>query len=493
MRTPDDPVLASRTVTVSSRPIPHPALPDRPPFAIMARILTPTDAGSTVFHPDGIVEVDANGRIAWVGPTDLRPESAPKSGPASPVRSGAEAKPGSVPVTDLRPLIVMPGMVDLHAHLPQVPNAGLGAGLDLLAWLERYIFPLERRFDDAAAAARLAPAAFRAFAAVGTTTLLAYGAVYAASMDGAFRAAEAHGIRAILGKVMMDRVTYDETIDRSTIIDRSVQESEALCERWHGVDDGRLGYAVTPRFAVSCTAELLRESAALAARTGAWWQTHVAEDAGEIAEVRRLFPEALDYVDVYDRAGGLGERTILAHAVHLSDRELARLVETGTRVAHCPASNLFLASGIMPLARFLDAGLRVGLGTDVAGGPDLSIFSVMRVGAYAQNARRVLLQEDAPVLGPLDWLRLGSLAGAQALGLDDRIGSLEVGKEADIIAIEAGLTAPARHVDLGAPPHDPIDVDPADIASRLIFRPHPEMVRGAWVRGRRLEGPSLPA
>jgi guanine deaminase len=364
---------------------------------------------------------------------------------------------------------------------------------------------LERRFDDAAAAAELAPTAFRAFAAAGTTTVLAYGAVFAASTDGAFRAAEAHGIRAILGKVMMDRVTYDDRIERSTILDRSLRESEDLCRRWHGADDGRLGYAVTPRFAVSCTAEMLRESAALAARTGAWWQTHLSEDPGEIAEVGRLFPEALDYVDVYERAGGLGTRTILAHAIHLSDRELDRLVETDTRVAHCPASNLFLASGVMPLARYLEAGLRIGLGSDVAGGPDASIFSVMRVGAYAQNARRTLAGEPRPSLVPLDWLRLGTLEGARALGLDARIGSLETGKEADLIAIDAGLTAPVRHVDLeleGSSAHSPGHPhvggvygegdDPTEIASRLIFRPHPDMVRGAWVRGRRLEGPGSP-
>jgi 5-methylthioadenosine/S-adenosylhomocysteine deaminase len=172
-------------------------------------------------------------------------------------------------------------------------------------------------------------------------------------------------------------------------------------------------------------------------------------------------------------------------------------VETGTRVAHCPASNLFLASGIMPLARFLEAGLAVGLGSDVAGGPDPSIFSVMRVGAYAQNARRALTGDPRPVLGPLDWLRLGSLDGARALGLADRIGSIEVGKEADLIALDTGLTAPVRHADfaLGGRAHD-MGVDeenPADIASRLIFRPHPEMVRAAWVRGRRLEGPAAPA
>jgi guanine deaminase len=477
-------------VTASQPPYPQPALPDRPPFALRARILTPTEAGTT-FHPDGIVEVDAGGQIAWVGPAHLRP--APVEGLAAPA-----------PEVDLRPLVVLPGLVDLHAHLPQLPNAGLGAGLDLLTWLDRYVFPLERRFDDAAAAAELAPAAFRTFAAVGTTTVLAYGAVFAASMEGAFRAAQAHGIRAILGKVMMDRITYDEKVDRSTLIDRSIRESEDLCRRWHGADDGRLGYAVTPRFAVSCSAEMLRESAALAARTGAWWQTHVSEDPGEIAEVARLFPEALDYVDVYDRAGGLGAQTVLAHAVHLADRELDRLVATGTHVAHCPASNLFLASGIMPLGRFLEAGLSVGLGSDVAGGPDPSMFSVMRVGAYAQNARRTLLGDRHRVLGPLDWLRLGTLEGARALGLGDRIGSLEEGKEADLIAIDAGLTAPVRHLDLelhGAPGHSPARPhaggayasgdDPTDVVSRLIFRPHPDMVRGAWVRGRRLAGPAL--
>ena len=293
-------------------------------------------------------------------------------------------------------------------------------------------------------------------------------------MEGAFRAAEEHGIRAILGKVMMDRITYDETIDPSTILERSVRESAELIEEWHGRDDGRLGYAVTPRFAVSCSEEMLRESAALAARTGAWWQTHVSEDPGEIAEVARLFPDAQDYVDVYDRAGGLGANTILAHAVHLTDRELGRLVETGTRVAHCPASNLFLASGIMPLARYLEAGLRVGLGSDVAGGPDPSIFSVMQVGAYAQAALRTVAKDTRPVLAPLDWLRMGTLDGARALGLEGVIGSIEPGKEADLIAVDPRLTAARRDL-----PYDPGKVEPQEVMSRLVFRAHPDMVRGA--------------
>jgi guanine deaminase len=438
------------------------ALPDRPPFAVRARLLTPLGAGGTQHEPDGLIVVDATGRLTYVGPASGRP-----------------AEAGSA--IDLRPWTVMPGMVDTHAHLPQLPNAGVGFALDLLTWLDRLTFPTERSWSDAAVAERLAPAIFEAFAAAGTTTVLAYGVVYEAAMDASFRAAEDHGIRAILGKVMMDRGTYDPTIEGSGILDRSLRESADLIGRWHGADAGRLGYAVTPRFAVSCSAEMLRESAALARATGTRWQTHVSEDPFEVAEVRRLFPDALDYVDVYDSAGGLGERSVLAHAIHLSDRELARLVETGTRIAHCPASNLFIGAGIMPLARFLAAGLAVGLGSDVSGGPDASLFSVMRVGAYAQMARRSLAGEEGAILDPLDWLRMGTLEGARALGLGDAIGSLEVGKEADLIAVDPGVAAPLD----GQRPDD----DPVDLMSRLIFRAHPDMVRAAWVRGRRLAGP----
>jgi len=437
-------------------------LPDRPPFAVRARLLTPLAAGGTQHEADGLLVVDAGGRLSYVGPAADRP-----------------AEAGSA--IDVRPWTVMPGMVDLHAHLPQLPNAGVGFALDLLTWLDRLTFPTERSWSDAAVSERLAPAIFEAFAAAGTTTVLAYGVVYEAAMDVSFRAAEAHGIRAILGKVMMDRGTYDRSIEPTGILDRSLRESADLIGRWHGADAGRLGYAVTPRFAVSCSAEMLRESASLARTTGTWWQTHVSEDPLEIAEVGRLFPDALDYVDVYDRAGGLGERSVLAHAIHLSDRELGRLVESGTRVAHCPASNLFIGAGVMPLARWLDAGLTIGLGSDISGGPDASIFSVMRVGAYAQMARRSLTGVEGAVLDPLGWLRMGTLEGARALGLEGLIGSLEVGKEADLIAVDPGFAAPLD----GQPPDD----DPMDLMSRLIFRAHPDMVRAAWVRGRRLEGP----
>ena len=185
-------MLASPSVTTEH-------LPAQPPFALRARLLTPLAAGGTRHEPDGLLVVDAAGRLSFVGAAAERPADAATA-------------------TDIRPWVVMPGMVDLHAHLPQLPNAGLGAGLDLLTWLDRYIFPLERGFD-VATAERLAPIVWRAFAAAGTTTALVYGAVYEASLDAAFEAAESHGIRAVIGKVMMDRLTYDPTIAPGAILD----------------------------------------------------------------------------------------------------------------------------------------------------------------------------------------------------------------------------------------------------------------------------------
>jgi len=417
-----------------------------------------------LWEPDGVVEVDADGRIARVG--------------RAATRADAAAAAGTDPATtiDVRPLVLMPGFVDTHVHIPQVPAAGLGAGMDLLAWLDRYVFPLERDFRGAAAE-RLAPQVYRAMAAAGTTTFAGYGAIWPDSLDACFRAAEKHGIRAIIGKVMMDRVTYDDRLPRDEILETSLRQSAELCERWHGAADGRLRYAFTPRFAVSCTADLLRESAALAEHYGATWQTHLSEDRREMATVAELFPEALDYLDVYDRAGGLGRKALFAHAIHLSEREIARLAKTGSAVAHCPVSNMFIRSGVMPLARYQDAGIRIGLGTDVAGAPELSVIAQMRAGFLAQNARSTMLPDAPPVPAPPEWLRLATLGGAQALGLDGVIGSIEAGKEADLIAVD---------VELGRPPEADACRDVEEVVSRLIFRERAGMVRAAWVRGRRL-------
>ena len=436
--------------------------PAQPPFTLRARLLSALPEGDSLWLPDGVIEVDEAGSIRSIS-------------------VAAEAPRAAESAIDLRPLVVMPGLVDTHVHIPQIPAAGLGAGMDLLAWLERYVFPLEHDFD-VAAAERLAPLVYRAMAAAGTTTFSGYAAVWPDSTDACFRAAEEHGIRAVIGNVLMDRVTYDDRTPPGEILAHAIRASGELCERWHGAADGRLQYAFTPRFAVSCTADMLRESASLAEHYGAIWQTHLSEDALEMATVAEYFPEARDYLDVYDRAGALGRKALLAHAIHLSDREVERMVETGSAVAHCPVSNMFIRSGVMPIARYLDEGLRLGLGTDVAGAPELSVITQMRLGFFQHNSRAVVVGDQAPLPEPLDWIRLGTLGGAEALGLDDVIGSLEAGKEADLIAIDP---------ELGRPPTADSCRDVEELASRLIFRERAGMVRAAWVRGRRLEGPPL--
>ena len=447
------------------------SLPAAPPFRLRARVLTPLAAGGTRYLADGAVDVDELGRISRID-----------EWAAGGSESGASAR---LHEYDVRPWLVMPGLVDLHTHIPQLPNAGLGAGLDLLTWLERYTFPLESRFD-VAAAERLGPLAMRSFAAAGTTTVVAYASADPDATEALFRSAEVHGIRAAIGLVLMDRAVGAERAEGRSAepgadADAGLRASQKLAARWHGRDGGRLRYAFTPRFALSCSSKVLGASARLATETGSIWQTHLSEDPGEMEAVRLAFPEARDYLDVYDRAGALGPggpRALFAHAIHLSEREVRRLAESGAGVAHCPASNLFLPSGIMPLARYLEAGIPVGLGSDVSGGPDPSIFEVMRAGAYAQHALQALGGESRPRLDPLGWLRLGTIGGAEVLGLADTIGSLEPGMEADMIAIDASLTEPLP----GAGAAD----DPADIVSRLIFRTHPDMITAAWVRGRLL-------
>ena len=450
---------------LASRPM---QLPDRPPFTLRAPRPEPAGGGGTLDLPDGIVEVDASGRIDW-----------PCGRPATTMTRRRSRRREPI---DIRPLVVLPGMVDLHAHLPQLPNAGLGAGMDLLSWLDRYIFPLERRFDDAEDAARLAPAAFRAFAAAGTTTVLAYGAVYKASMEGAFRAAEAHGIRAILGKVMMDRITYDETIDP--------------------VDDPR---AVRPRVrgAHRRLARRRRRPARLRGHAALRGLVH----RGDAARVRRA--RGADRRVVADaRLRGPGRDRRGRAAVPRGDATTSTSTTAPAASARGRSSPTRSTSRTgswrgwsrrtraSPTARPRTCSWRpgscrspatsrpgstVGLGSDVAGGPEASIFSVMRVGFYAQAALRTVGGETRPTLGPLDWLRLGTLDGARALGLEDRIGSIEAGKEADLIAVDPRLTAAlprpalrpgARRCGRG---HEPADLPrpPGHGPRRLGPRPPP--------------------
>jgi len=352
--------------------------------------------------------------------------------------------------------------VDTHVHLPQYPARGR-YGADLLDWLNQVIFPLEASFTPHAARL-LAPKFFRALLANGTTTAAIYCSVQEESTDAVFHAAEESGVRAIIGKVMMDR-NSPETLIEST--EASLRASHRLCERWHGKAGGRLRYAFSPRFALSCTRELMRDAAVLARETGAHLQTHISENQTEVEQVHQTFPEAETYTDVYASAGLLTSKTVLAHGVYLSDAERALIKNAGSSIAHCPTSNLFLHSGLMPLRETLAQGVPTGLGSDVAGGPTLSLFSVMRSAVYSDVARSLTACPAGDPITPPTAFYLATLGGAKALGLGDDTGSLEPGKQADFIVVEGAETS-----------------DPSELISQLVFTGEELTIERTYVAGR---------
>ncbi len=333
--------------------------------------------------------------------------------------------------------LIIPGLIDLHNHLPQFAYAGLGDG-QLLEWLNNYTFPREQQFEDPLIAQKAASQFFSSLAAVGTTTTVTYATVHEQATDIAFAAAEKSGLRTIMGKVMMDQNAPKKLQESPT---ESLAASERLIKKWHGKNN-KLFYAITPRFAITCSAELLKKSASLANTYGTYIQTHLAENTKEVAMVKKLFPNNKDYTDVYHKAGLLGPKTLMAHSIYLSDEEKKLLHETQTTVIHCPTSNRFLMSGIMPARNYLEAGMRIGLGSDVAGGYSLSMLHEIRESIESSKALSVF---DATHPAPItleEGFYLATLGGATALGLNATIGSLEVGKAADFVVLNPKIADP---------------------------------------------------
>ncbi|MPV48704.1 guanine deaminase [Pseudactinotalea sp. HY160] len=328
--------------------------------------------------------------------------------------------------------VVLPGLVDTHVHFPQLRIIG-GLGLPLLDWLERCALPEEARMADPGYAARVAGEFTSGLLAAGTTTALVFGAHYASATDALFRAAEATGLRMTAGLVVGDRHLRP---DLHTTPERAAIDSAELISRWHG--RGSLRYAVTPRFALSATEELLRSCAeVLALAPDLFVTSHVNENPAEVAAVEELF--GTSYTEAYHRAGLLGGHTVLAHNVHAGDAELALLAETGTAVSHCPSSNSSLGSGLFPMRRHLEAGVRLALGSDVGGGTGLSLFKEGLQAYFHQQ-----LRPDGVPLTAAHLLHLATRAGAAALDLPG-VGHLGVGASFDAIEVDppAGTTLAA--------------------------------------------------
>ena len=298
-------------------------------------------------------------------------------------------------------------------------------GAQLLDWLYNYTFVEEQRFADPEHCARMAAFFLDELIRSGTTTAMVYCTVHPASVDAFFAEAQARSMRMIAGKVMMDRDAPEALMDTA---ERGYDESKALIERWRG--RGRLDYAITPRFAVTSTEAQLDAAGALKREfPDAYVQTHANENKAEIARVAALFPEARSYIDVYARAGLLGPRSVIGHCIHLQESEVAALAESRSVAAFCPTSNLFLGSGLFDEARLSQAGVRIALATDVGGGTS---YSMLRTAAEGYK----VLQLNGQSWPPLEAFYQMTLGNARALSLDDRIGSIEPGKEADLVALD---------------------------------------------------------
>ncbi|WP_166970105.1 guanine deaminase [Brevibacterium atlanticum] len=325
-------------------------------------------------------------------------------------------------VVDLRAGVLIPGLVDTHVHFPQVRAIGY-LGKPLLEWLDDCALPEEAKLHDESYAGAVAGEFLTGLASAGTTSAMVFGSHFASAVDILFARAAEVGLRITAGLVTSDRNLPEPLL---TDVDRSVDEGQELIDRWHG--KGRLRYAITPRFSFSASQELMAAGGALLeANPDVWVTSHLNENHDEIAGVAEMFPEAIDYLDTYDRAGLLGRQTILAHNVHPSDRELARMAEVGAASAHCPTSNSALASGFFPLRRHLAAGVRVALGSDVGAGNG---FSLLKEGVQAYFMQQLDPSGGLP-LSAAHLLHLATAAGADALGLAAEVGDLSVGKRFD--------------------------------------------------------------
>jgi len=413
--------------------------------AYRGAILHCLDQTQTQILAPGLLFVDDGGTITGLArETDVRPNDLK-----------------GVRMIDFGDHLILPGLVDAHLHIPQIDIIGIESE-NLLDWLTNHIFQEEMANEDPFIARDRAQRCFRQLLRSGTTACAAFSSVHTLATEIALQEARRSGIRAIIGKVLMNREAPTELLEETAI---ALSDTERLHRRWSGAADGRLDVAVTPRFGISCTDDLLEGAGKLAQSLGASVHTHLSENKGELEFIAKLFPGARDYTDVYGKVGLLGQRSIMAHCIHLSDGELGRLAEAGASAVYCPDSNFFLHSGRFPIHRCQDHGVNMALGSDVGAGTSFSLFEAMKMGNYMQTG-----QVDPKLL-----FHLATLGGARALGWQDRIGNLLPGKAADFIVIDP------RDILRGLPVSE---WQLEELLSILIHRGHQARIDRVLVQGR---------
>jgi len=369
------------------------------------------DAASYRYLEDGMVEIDAAGRIVHVGDYVER--------------AGAE-------IIDHRPHLILPGFIDAHIHYPQMQVIGSYAA-NLLEWLNSYTFVEEQKFAAPAHTKYVSEQFFDELLRHGTTTAAAYCSVHPESVDAFFSEAEKRNMLMVAGKVMMDRNAPQALLDTAQ---SGYDQTRAGIAKWHG--RGRAHYCISPRFAITSTPQQMEMAETLAREfPDLHIQTHVSENLAEIEFAKELYPNYGDYVGIYEKYHLLGPKTLLGHAIHLSHREVEVLADTGAVAVFCPTSNLFIGSGLFDYDRLHQHGVRIATATDVGGGTSYSMLATMAEGYK-------VLQLRGQRLTPLRSFYHLTLGNARAMSLDDEIGTLEAGKMADIVILNSGATAQMR-------------------------------------------------
>lgn len=373
-----------------------------------------TDSDSYLYEHDGGLLIDADGKITAAG--DYAKVKA--------------AAPEDVVEIDHRPHLILPGFIDTHVHFPQMQVIASYAA-NLLEWLNTYTFPEECRFVESEHATRIATHFYDEFLRHGTTTTVAYCSVHKTSADAFFAEALKRNMCMVGGKVMMDRNAPQGLLDTPEM---GYDETRAVIEQWHG--KARCHVAITPRFAITSTPEQMTATQALAQEfPDLFIQTHLSENREEIRYTCELYPEAKDYTDIYARYGLLGKKTLLGHAIHLSEREMDVLSETGSIAVHCPTSNLFIGSGLFPLRPMTrrEKPVRIAVATDIGGG---SSYSMLRTMDEAYKIQQILGER----LNPLESFYMMTRGNAEALSMEADIGTLDLGSVADLVILDAAAT-----------------------------------------------------
>ncbi len=332
-------------------------------------------------------------------------------------------------VVDYGDRLIMPGFVDLHFHAPQYPNIGLGLDKELLPWLEDYTFPTEAKFADTDFADRVYRKVVHELLRQGTTRVVLFATIHLESSKLLARILDESGIGAYVGKVNMDRNSSEILIEST---ENSLRDTEAFINAFEGVSD-RVKPIITPRFVPTCTPEVMEGLGQLARKYNVPVQSHISENLGEVKWVSELHPEFKDYASVYDHFGLLNDQTIMAHCVHNTDDEIGMMAERGTFSAHCPNANYNLSSGIMPVRKFLNAGVQVGLGTDVGAGHKVSIAQVM---SQAVQGSKIVWQMVDNSLAPLTTSEVFYMATKGGGAFFGNVGSFEPGYEFDALVID---------------------------------------------------------